>query len=232
MVALAAALLAAAYAYETIAKPASLARTLDARYALIDLSGSRASPALAKGDTRSESFSSMVSRLQPYAAITGTYHDEDRRPLGDLLADGKLIVRGHQRQGIGFCADGRIVFRERKAGQRIDWKGCYAGIACGPRLVRGGKKSVDVRRDGFSAAAAALKARRCAIGATRDGRLILCVVAQEITLDTLAGLMVELGAVDAVNMDGGSMCALYIDGVYHAEPVARMSNILAVHRRK
>lgn len=225
-------LLAAAwlYVHATASKPTGLARDLGARYSIVSLSGARVVPVLAQGDRRSEGFASMIQRLRPLAAITGTYFDVERNPIGDLLADGQLIARGHQRQGVGFRTDGKIVFRERKAGKRIDWAGCYAGIACGPRLVRAGKKSVNVRQDGFSESAAILKARRTAVGATHDSRLILCVVPQEITLDKLADLMIELGAVDAVNMDGGSMCALYADRTYHAEPVSGMNNILAVFK--
>jgi exopolysaccharide biosynthesis protein len=97
--------------------------------------------------------------------------------------------------------------------------------------VRSGKKDINVRRDGFSASAATNKAWRCAAGATKDGKLVLCAVSQSITLSTLADVMLELGARDAINLDGGSMCALYVDGKYRVQPARSMSNILVVYKR-
>lgn len=215
------------------ARPARLVDKLGADYIICDLSHGkyRVSPEIAMSADRTEPFDSMVNRLKPYAAICGTYYDENNRPLGDLVANGKVVCRGCQRQGIGFTSSGRIKFLERKGRSRIDWRGCASGIACGPRLVRSGKKDIDVKRDGFSASAATNKAWRCAVGATKDGKLILCAVSQSITLSTLADVMVELGAKDAINLDGGSMCALYVNGKYCVQPAKSMSNIMAVYKR-
>lgn len=220
------------YACKSSIGSPKLARKLDARYIIIDLSAYRVEPVLAKGPGSAEPFAAIVSRTGCYAAISGTFHDPNNRPIGDLLSDGKLIARGYQRQGVGFRVDGRMVFLERRPGEKIDWRGCVSGIACGPRLVRDGRKAIDLRRDGFGAAASAVTARRSAIGSDGKGRLILCVVLKEITLDALADLMVELGAVDAVNLDGGSMCALYVNGVFHAEPALNVSNVLCVFQGK
>lgn len=216
------------------AGPVGLLGKLDVHYVIVDMAGGgyRVSPAIATGPSRMESFSSMIQRLKPHAAICGTYYDPDRKPLGDIVINGKVVVRGCQRQGIGFTSNGGIRFLERRGRGRIDWSGCRSGIACGPRLVRGGKRDIDVRRDGFSAAANTTKARRCAVGATVDGKLILCVVLSEVSLSTMANVMIELGARDAINLDGGGMCALYTDGTYHAQPVISMSNILAVYKAK
>lgn len=228
---LAVALSAGVISYSGFVRLRGLVGALSVDYVVIDLAhgGYRVSPALASGV---ESFSSMMTRLKPYAAITGTYYDPEHRPLGDLVIDGKIVCRGSQRQGIGFTSGGQVRFYERKGRSRIDWTGCYSGIACGPRLVRRGKKDIDVKRDGFSLAAETNVASRCAVGVTADGKMILCTVAEPITLDTLADVMLELGAREAVNMDGGRMCALYGDGRCHAEPMSPINNVLAVYKRK
>ncbi len=222
------------YKMDSSAKPAGLVNKLDVRYTIIDMRGGvyRAVPAVAKGPDRREGFESMISRLKPYAAITGTYYDPDFKPLGDIVIAGKVVVRGGQRQGIGFTKDGKIVFRERTGKSPIDWRGCESGIACGPRLLRAGKKDINVTRDGFSKAAATKLATRCAVGATKDGKLVLCMVADLVTLNTLAQVMIDLGAVDAINLDGGPMCGLYVNGKYQAEPMMKMSNILAVYKKR
>lgn len=215
------------------AKPRGLVAQLDVSYVIVNLAGGkfRVSPEIAKGSGRCEPFSSMTDRLKPYAAICGTYYDPDYKPLGDIVVNGKRVCRGSQRQGVGFTSSGKIRFIERRGRSRIDWTGCVSGIACGPRLVRAGKEDIKVRRDGFHRAATTNKAWRCAVGKTRDGKLILCAVAESITLGTLAELMIELGASDAVNMDGGSMCAFYSEGRIRVHPAAPMSNLLAVYAK-
>lgn len=213
------------------ARPSGLLGELRVDHVTVDLpSGKyRVAPALAS-DGREE-FSAMMDRLKPFAAVCGTYYDSDYNPLGDILVDGKVVRRGGQRQAIGFTSSGKIRFIERKGRDRIDWSGCRSGIACGPRLLRAGRPDIDVKRDGFSSAADTTKAWRCAAGATRDGKLVLCAVSERVTLATLAAVMQELGAWDAINLDGGSMCALYKNGKCAVEPVAPVNNILAVYRR-
>lgn len=212
------------------AKQARLLDKYDCNYAVIDLRGGkyRVNPVLAVNNC--ESFNRLVGRLKPYAAICGTYYDDNRDPMGDIVIDGKVVHRGGQRQGVGFKSNGEMVFLERKGKSRLNWKGCVSGVACGPRLLRSGRKDINVTRDGFSEAANTNIAYRCAIGATDDGRLVLCAVADYITLDTLADIMLELGARNAVNMDGGSMCALYHNGKYLVTPASPMVNIIAVYK--
>lgn len=221
------------HAFSLLAKSDGLLGKLDVKYVVVDLQkgGYTVSPALASGKEGHETFQSMINRLKPCAAVTGTYYDPDYKPLGDIVINGKVVCRGGQRQGIGFTSAGKIKFLERKPDTRFNWTGYKSGIACGPRLVRAGKKDINVKRDGFSAKADTVEAWRCAVGATKDGKLVMCAVKEWVTLSTLADVMLELGSVDAVNMDGGSVCALYENGKYHAQPAGNMTNILAVYKR-
>lgn len=207
--------------------------TLDCHYAVIDLKGEccRVRPALARIDQQ-ETFDHLVGRLKPYAAITGTYYGEKHEPLGDVVIDSKIVCRGCQRQGIGFTKSGRIRFLERRGSSRLNWRGCVAGIACGPRLIRNGKIDINVRRDGFGKRAAVLEATRCSIGATRDGKLVILAVKDYVTLGKLAEAMRELGAVDAINLDGGALCGFYLDGKTLAEPIVPVSNVIAIYQAK
>jgi exopolysaccharide biosynthesis protein len=221
----------AVIAHRVREKPRGVLATLDHCSTIIDLRGGgyRVAPALARIEQQ-ESFSAMMARLKPHAAITGTFYAPDLKPQGDIVADGKLINRGFERQAIGFKRDGGICFLERQKSRRLKWSGCYAGVACGPRLARGGKIDINVRRDGFGPKAATLKATRCAVGATRDGKLVMLAIKEPVTLQTLARAMIELGAVDAVNMDGGALCGFYSEGKCGAEPVLPINNVIAVHR--
>lgn len=221
-----------AIGYRTCSRPAGLLGQLNCHYTVIDLkSGYRIRPALARND-RSETLAEICKRLKPYAAIIGTYYGQEHEPLGDIVADGKVVCRGCQRQGIGFTSSGKIMFLERKGSSRIDWRGCYAGVACGPRLVRNGKIDINVTRDGFRKGAATIEATRCSIGATRDGKLVLLAITDYVTLQKVAEAMRELGAVDAINLDGGALCGLYLDGKVVAEPISPVSNVIAVYKTR
>jgi len=231
--AIAVALVAGAIAFAVLSKPSGLLSKLQVSYVIIDMASGKykIEPALANGIDGTESFSSMVSRLKPVAAITGTYYNSDCRPMGDIVIGGEVVSRGAERQGIGFTRSGHIRFVERKPGKKINWRGCVSGVACGPRLLRAGKLDIDVHRDGFRSSASVTTAWRCAVGSTRDGKLILCAVSDDVTLASLGEVMLDLGAWDAVNMDGGKMCALYSNGSVRVEPVSGMSNIIAVYRK-
>jgi len=217
-----------------LSKPRGMAYEYNAVYTILDIRGDglRVVPVIAGNPGRGEYFDRMMVRLKPIAAINGTYFDPEYRTLGDIVIDGKVVQRGCQRQGIGFTPGGGIGFLERRGSRRIDWRGYESGIAAGPRLVRNGKGDIDVVRDGFKPAAATKKAPRSVIGATKDGRLILCVVKDSVDLRTTARIMLELGAHNAVNLDGGMSCALYSRGKSLDTPVVALSNIIVVVPRK
>lgn len=218
--------------YKSIPRRTGLLAKLDCSYTVIDLKdGYRVCPALAHIE-RDETFAEITKRLKPYAAITGAYYGPERKPLGDIVINGKVVCRGCQRQGIGFTRGGRIRFLERRGSSRISWKGCVAGVACGPRLIRNGKIDINVRRDGFGPRATKIEATRCSVGATRDGKLVMLAIREPVTLSKLAEAMRELGAVDAINMDGGALCGFYLDGKVLAEPIVPLSNMIGVYKTK
>lgn len=208
--------------------------TNDYAYCIIDFRSGRysARPVLAVGDRMGERIDAIAKRTNAIAVIGGTYWDLAHKPLGDIVYEGKVISRGGQRQGIGFTSKGRIVFRERKRNGKINWRGCVSGIACGPRLLRDGRIDSNYSRDGFGPGAGTLEAKRCAVGATRNGKLVLCAAEKPITLRTLSKIMLKLGAVDAINLDGGVSCALYADGKMLVEPLFPMHNVLVVTKTR
>ncbi|MHB1001494.1 MAG: phosphodiester glycosidase family protein [Armatimonadota bacterium] len=185
-------------------------------------------PVLAKEG--GESFGDMIGRLKPYAAVNGTYYDENMRPLGDILADGKMINRGGYRNGVGVTRSGRVEFIRKSKG-RLSWRGYRSGVAAGPRLVTDGKVSLDPVADGFSKRSLTIKAWRTGIARKKNGNMLLVVARKSLTLREFADLMVDLGAVQALNLDGGGACGLYHDGKTLATPSLPMTNIIAVYKR-
>lgn len=197
----------------------------------IDLAkGYRIEPAMAKDRTGGDIFVEMVTRLKPYAAINGTFYDENLRPLGDVVIGGKLVNRGHYRTAIGIRMDGTVEFRHRTSG-RFNWSGYRAGLAAGPRLIRDGKIALDPVADGFSKASLTLSAPRSGVGITADNRLLLVTTTRRLTFAQFAEIMLGLGCVSAMNLDGGGACALYHDGNFIELPGLPMANVLAVYEK-
>lgn len=185
-------------------------------------------PAVASGVC--ESFKEMVTRLKPYAAINGTFYDTDYRPLGDILIGGKIVNRGHYRNAVAYKKTGEVHFLRVSRG-RIPWRGYRAGLAAGPRLVHNGKIALDPVADGFSRRSLTLSSYRSGVGRTKDGYLLLVTTKQPMTLNEFAKVMLGLGSVEAMNLDGGGACGLYHNGKTLATPYLQMTNVLLVYKR-
>lgn len=189
-------------------------------------------PVIAKGKAcRSESFDEMVGRLKPYAAINGTFYDPKMRPLGDIVIDGKLANRGHYPNAVAMKKTGEILF-VRRLGRKFDWRGYTCALAAGPRLVHKGQVKLDLKADGFSEAGMKIRAPRSGVGITRKGELIMVVDTDWVTLPEFAKTMLDQGAVEAMNLDGGPASGLYCEGRTLVTPMLRMTNILTVVRKK
>lgn len=87
----------------------------------------------------------------------------------------------------------------------------------GPRLVTGGEVTVTADEERFRSDVSRGRAPRTAIGLTGDGTLLLVTVdgrqpgfSVGMTLWELAELMIELGAKEAMNLDGGASTAMVI----------------------
>jgi len=93
----------------------------------------------------------------------------------------------------------------------------YNSVGGLPILVRNGNP-VDIGEEcsleGGNCPASNLRRARTAVGRLSDGRLIVVVVPESpgATLEELASKMVSLGAVDALNLDGGGSSQLWYDG--------------------
>lgn len=191
-------------------------------------SGMEIRPVLARGG---EHFSKIIDRLQPYAAINGTFYDERLHPLGDVFINGKLVNRGAYRHAIAITGKGSVSFIERRNG-RFNWSGYRSGLAAGPRLVHDGKIVLDPVADGFTLRSRSVRAWRSGVGITKAGKLLLVTAKKSLTLDQFAETMLDLGSVEAMNLDGGAACGLYYHGRTLANPTIPMTSVLVVYKKK
>lgn len=197
----------------------------------LNSSSVRVSPALAKhGVGTSEGFGSMISRLQPAAAMTGTFFCvRSLIPVGDIVVDGNMLGFGSVGTAICFTADNQVHFKRTRDGHADGWSGYVSVIAGGPRLVNGGLVAVNPRAEGFSDPALFRPAVRSAVGVTKYNKLLLVTVNKPVYLSHMARVMKGLGAVDAINLDGGSSTGLYCKGTVPSHPGRRLTNIIVVY---
>ena len=92
-------------------------------------------------------------------------------------------------------------------------------IGGGPRLVRGGKPAAAGDPGIYGAGFADARHPRTAAGVRADGRILLVTVdgrqperSVGMTIAELTALLIELGAVEAINMDGGGSTTMAVRG--------------------
>lgn len=112
-----------------------------------------------------------------------------------------------------------------------DWSDVKHAIGGGPFLVKDSQVYVDTEAQQFSLGNA--RAPRTAVGVTKDDHLLLVTVDGRqkdlsigATFYELAALMIELGAVNAMNLDGGSSTQMCIrDQVVNSPTVSGGNNV-------
>jgi uncharacterized protein YigE (DUF2233 family) len=99
----------------------------------------------------------------------------------------------------------------------IGWDGYTSALGGGPRLVDNGRVEVTALREAFRADVRVGPGPRTALGLDKQGRYIILVVdgrqkyhSAGLTLTQLAYTMQKLGAVNAMNLDGGGSTAMAI----------------------
>ena len=101
--------------------------------------------------------------------------------------------------------------------QAIGWEGYTSALGGGPRLLNNGQLQVTDLRENFRADVRVGLGPRTAMGIDKEGRYIIVVVdgrqkfySTGLTLTELAYTMQQLGAVDALNLDGGGSTAMVV----------------------
>ena len=106
----------------------------------------------------------------------------------------------------------------------------------GPVLVKNSRIVLDARAEGFSDAYVRQTAIRSAIGRTAAGNLLIVAVHNRAggagpNFAEIAQILQQMGAVEAVNLDGGSSTSLYLGGSLLDRPpstAARVHNAIGI----
>jgi hypothetical protein len=168
-------------------------------------------------------------------AITGGFFVlETGAPLGELRVEGRraptvpFASPWHDVRACVHVEAGAVTFARRHE-LATDPGGDL--LQAGPLLVRDGVPCVEGDPEGFSAASHQFlsditdgRHPRAALGLDAHGTLLAVVsdgrspADAGLTLSELVGLMLELGAVSAINLDGGGSAALVCDGELRNTP--------------
>lgn len=113
----------------------------------------------------------------------------------------------------------------------IDEKKYGEIVTAGPRLMVDGAVQVDPANEGFSEKKIVeYRAQRSALGLTKDNRLLMVTVSN-VTIYELADIIKQLGAYQAMNLDGGASSGLYANGRVITAPGRKLSTFLTINTR-
>jgi len=180
-----------------------------------------------------EDFGPMVRRLKPRVAINGTYFNlRNNEPVGALVMEGRLIYDGLSSGVLMVSEEGQvwIEYHQGKFGRNLGWaRNIRTAVGAGPMLLQSGKVALRPRDEGFGDPSLFALARRSAVGVTAEGKLLLVTVETPISLNKLAFIMLRLGAVNAMALDGGGSTALYSNGQFISLPGRPLTNLILVY---
>jgi exopolysaccharide biosynthesis protein len=98
--------------------------------------------------------------------------------------------------------------------QPDSWHDVHQAISGGPLLIRDGQVFLDLKDERFCKSWTGSHIRaRTAAGVTADHHLLLVTIEGPHTLWDLAKFLQKMGAVDALNLDGGGSTTMVVNGV-------------------
>ncbi len=169
-----------------------------------------------------ETTSSIARRNGAVAAINGGgFLDREWAgtggvALGFVISNGKYISgkltnNNTKRDTIAFTKDGMLIVGKHSQTELAKYN-IKEGISFGPPLVVNGKPTINKGDGGWGISP------RSAIGQRADGSVMLLVIDGRsiksfgATLKEVQDIMLEHGAVNAANLDGGSSATMFYDG--------------------
>jgi exopolysaccharide biosynthesis protein len=178
---------------------------------------------------RDETFGSMLERVRPIIAINGAYFSErTRRPIGDIVVDGRLRYAGMMGTALALTRSGDATIERVVRDHRTDWTGYESVLACGPALVLNSRIVVDPLYEHFHDPHVMRATRRLGIALLRSGHLLIVETATPVTFGRWARVMRALRAQDALNLDAGASLAMTYRGHVLEHPSRRLTNLFVV----
>lgn len=169
----------------------------------------------------------IASRYNAVIAINaGGFYDPDWNssggvPHGVVISDGKLIANNSKATSsggiIGFNKENKLILARMTARQALA-QGIRDAVDFGPFLIVNGKSSFINGNGGWG------DAPRTAIGQRADGIVLLLVIdGRQVgsigaDMNDLTQVMLDYGAINAANLDGGTSTAMSLNGQIISNP--------------
>ncbi|HHT26873.1 MAG TPA: phosphodiester glycosidase family protein [Firmicutes bacterium] len=197
-----------------------------------------------------------------YNSAFGSHTPKDTQVRELIIEKGAVVAIGHGNTPIGpgttvIAHDSQSLLILAQPGERafVTWDLRLLGyqtiipgymvrlaVSGGPRLVADGQVFITSADEQFRSDVTQGRAPRTAIGITADYQILLVTVDGRqlnhsigMTLEELAHLMIELGAVQAMNLDGGGSTTMVVDDVVVNRPsngsARAVSSALLVYTR-
>ena len=151
----------------------------------------------------------------------GAFFDEEGGgtggwPDGLTISDGEITMMGHERTFVGFDENNILVVGDFDA-EAAEERHIRCGVSFGPALIINGQGEYGgYMESGINP--------RTAIGQRADGAVLMLVIdgRQMHSIGASFGdardVMIDFGAVNACNLDGGSSTVMYYNGEYVNSP--------------
>ena len=171
--------------------------------------------------------------------VTGAI-DSDTAQTISIPANGFVVCcRARRDEGQAYRWDS--FFSDARPGDRVERSLSYdnssvqniqMAFSSGPTVVKNGAvygNSSTYAAEGFDPSMTSGSAQRMAIGVKADGTVVLASATCD--LQGLGRVMQALGCQTAMNLDGGSSCALYVGGSARVAPGRNLTHLIVFRER-
>ncbi len=151
-------------------------------------------------------------------------------PDGYVIHLGGTEVRFKDRFEVGTRLSYRDIYDVRNSSNPEMWQEgvIWGALSAGPRLITNGEITLDPASELLDIPKiTGQPLTRSALGITQNNELLMVTVSK-CTIQDLATIMKDLGAYNAMNLDGGASTSLYANGKFLATPTRKISNALMV----
>lgn len=154
-------------------------------------------------------------------------------PDGYIIHLGGTEVKYQDRFVVGTKLYYRDIYDVQNSSQPDIWKQgtIWGALSAGPRLLTNGQITLNPAAELLDIPKiTGQPLPRSGLGITQDNELLLVTVSK-CTMQDFAVIMQNLGAYNAMNLDGGASTSLYANGQFLTTPTRKLSNTLMILSR-
>lgn len=197
----------------------------------IDLNSPNVSPEVIL-KSRPTPMSGFFTEEQPVVAIPGTFFNTTSAyPVADVVVDGRQVAAGSRGSMIGVDWFGDVNITDTPFKQQIDLSPYRFAIRGAVRLIKDGVVCPNPRAQFFRDSRIWSRASRVAVALLHNGKLAVFATRSNVTLWELGSAVYKRGAINAVNLDGGTSTSMFYRGSYVISPGRALSNMFVVYER-